>query len=134
MTDDVIISSGLSFWVSLDCVSDFLPCTMDKSERFDGFVDGTINRISLAAVVVWKIIKINIVSERHLPVIMVCYKPKIKTEIFSNQQPQKLKLKKQKKKRYLIWTLNSDLNVGWAIPMDGDCCKRFGPPISDGGC
>lgn len=29
-------------------------------------------------------------------------------------------------------TLNSDLKVGWAIPIDGVCCIRPGAPISGG--
>lgn len=45
-----------------------------------------------------------------------------------------LNQKQKQTKKYLKWTLNSDLNVGCAIPIDVDCCKRFGPPISDCGC
>lgn len=52
-------------------------------------------------------------------------------ETILNEEGIKKKETKTKKQKYLKLTLNSDLNVGWAIPIDGDCCKRFGP-ISGG--
>lgn len=46
------------------------------------------------------------------------------------QKEQKIK---RKIKKYLKLTLKSDLNVGWAIPMEDVCCNRLGvPPISFG--
>jgi hypothetical protein len=41
-----------SFSVSLDCVSDSLPCTADKSVHCDEFAGDTTNNFSSVAVVV----------------------------------------------------------------------------------